>query len=137
MSGFRSAAKEALVTAGAVGLLLSAAVVHGEDLPGGSYRRSCTNVARQDGAITADCRRADGAWERTRLDDVGRCMAGVSNLDGRLTCNAELRSYGWDRDRERDLWRGYSAERDFDRGLGYGSSNPRELPPSDYYSYGR
>jgi len=137
MAKHRHGAKDGLLTVGAAALLLSAAVVHGEDLPGGSYRHSCTNIERQDGGVTANCRRADGAWERTRLDDVDRCMAGLANLDGRLTCNAELRGYGWERDHERDLWRGYSAERNLDRGFGYGSSAPREFPPSDYYSYGR
>jgi hypothetical protein len=138
MANYRRRAKDALLTGAAAVLLLSAAAVQGEDLPGGSFRRSCTDVEKQDGSITAHCRRADGAWERSTLNDVDRCMGGLANIDGRLTCNTQLRSYGWDRDHDRDLWRGYSEVRELGRELGYGSSMPaRDFPPSDYYSYGR
>jgi hypothetical protein len=46
----------------------------------------------------ADCLRTDGRWSRTALD-LDRCVGGIANIDGRLTCNQGDGGRGWWRDR--------------------------------------
>jgi hypothetical protein len=120
-------------------MLLSAVVTPGnaQNVPPGSYLRSCTNVQTYGDRLVADCRRTDGSWGRTALGDVDRCAGGIANMDGRLTCNRAGRTHGWSRDQDDGHWRGY------DRGPGYGSSSgywPHrgDWPPGGYPSdYGR
>ena len=103
--------------AGAAMLLsVAASPAQAQGMPGGSYLQSCTNVRMHGDRLVAECRRADGGWERTALN-VGGCAGGIANTNGQLTCN-------------------YSG------GPGYGSSYDR--PSQDryygyprYYGYGR
>ena len=92
-----------------------------------------------DTLVIADCRRMDGRWGRTALRDADRCVGGIANVNGRLTCTYAERSYGWNRER-REEWRGYS--RGLDEGQGYGSSleyGPRGhyFGNRDYFGAGR
>jgi CVNH domain len=98
-------------------MLLSAAAApaHAQNAPPGSYLRSCQNVQTQGDRLVADCRRADGSWGRTSLD-VDRCVGGIANMDGRLTCNHSDRSYGRSRDQDNGQRQGYNRE------PGYGTS---------------
>lgn len=93
-----------------------AAPAHAQNVPPGSYLRSCTNVQTQGDRLVADCRRADGSWSRTALD-VDRCVGGIANMDGRLTCNGNDRSQGRSRDQNR---RGYDRAPDYGSSYGYG-----------------
>ena len=55
--------------------------------PDGSYLRTCTNVqAFGDRLLMADCRRADGSWDRTVLRDIDGCRGDIVNANGRLRC---------------------------------------------------
>lgn len=104
------------LTAGAAMLLSAlAAPALAQNVPLGSYLRSCQNVQIQGDRLVAECRRADGRWSRTALD-VDRCVGGIANMDGRLTCNHGDRSYGSPREEDNGRWPGY------DHGPGYGSS---------------
>lgn len=97
-----------------VAMLLSLAAIpaQAQGVPGGSYLRSCTNVRMFGDRLVAECRRADGSWDRTGLD-VSGCDGGVANTNGHLTCN-------------------YS-------GPGFGSSygEPYSSAPSRFYGYPR
>jgi len=54
--------------------------------PRGSYTQSCRDVQVSGDRLEAQCRRADGSWERTGLN-LGNCNGGdVSNQNGRLVC---------------------------------------------------
>jgi hypothetical protein len=115
------------------------APAHGQSVPPGSYLQSCRNIHTQGDRIVADCRRTDGSWGRTALEDVNRCAGGIANTDGRLTCNRADRGDRWSRDRDygdRSRYR-HDSERDYDRGPGYDTSR-QYRPPAGYGpGYGR
>jgi hypothetical protein len=89
--------------AGAAVLLSLAALPARAQAPGGSYLETCTHVRPYGDGIIADCRRVDGSWGRTALRDVDRCVGGIANMNGNLTCN---------RGGER-RWDGYGSSRDY------------------------
>jgi hypothetical protein len=64
--------------------------------PGGSYLETCTNVRTFGDRIVADCRRVDGAWNRTALNDFDSCVGGISNMNGQLACNHAGRHHPWE-----------------------------------------
>jgi hypothetical protein len=103
----------AAAMAGAAVLLSLAATPALAQVPGGSYLRTCSDVGMSGDRLVAQCQRTDGSWRRTVLRDVDRCVGGIANMNGRLTCN-----YGE---------------------LGYGSSfdRDRSSAPSRYYGYPR
>jgi hypothetical protein len=103
--------------AGAAMLIAAvAAPAHAQNVPPGSYLQSCRNVQTQGDRLVADCRRTDGSWGRTALD-VDRCVGGIANMDGRLTCNGNDRSQGRSRDQNR---RGYGSSYGYGPQGGYG-----------------
>jgi hypothetical protein len=71
----------------AAAMLLSLASIpaQAQGVPGGSYLQSCTNVRMFGDRVVAECRRADGSWDRTSLN-VSRCIGGLANANGQLTC---------------------------------------------------
>jgi hypothetical protein len=101
------------VIAAAAMLLSVATPALAQGVPGGSYLQSCSNARMSGDRLVAECQRPDGSWNRTALRDVGRCVGGVANMNGQLTCN-----YGEP---------------------GYGSSDARSYSsaPSRYYGYPR
>ena len=102
----------AAIAAAAVLLSLGAIPAQAQT-PGGSYLQSCTNVHIFGDRVIADCRRMDGSWDRTALRDVDRCVGGIANMNGRLTC-----TYGE---------QGYGSSREYRPHGGY----------HEYYGYGR
>ncbi len=117
--------------AGAAMLLSLGATPAQAQVPGGSYLQSCSNVRASGDRIVAQCRRTDGSWTRTALHDANRCVGGIANMNGQLTCNRRGgRQQGWNR------------EQRWDRGDGYGSSHrPENRYRQDFsynpYGYGR
>jgi hypothetical protein len=118
--------------AGAAMLLSLGAIPAQAQMPGGSYLQSCTNVRAHGDRVVATCRRTDGSWERTAINDVRNCNGGLANMNGQLTCGRRTGpQYGWDR-----RHRGFG---------GYGSSNDPRFERSyghhgwrgDYDYYGR
>ena len=84
--------------------------------PGGSYLQSCTNVRASGDRVVANCRRTDGSWQRTAINDVRNCNGGLANMNGQLVCGrGNGPAQGFDR-RHRDF-EGYGSSRDprFDR----------------------
>jgi hypothetical protein len=85
-------------------------------MPGGSYLQSCTDVRANGDRVVATCRRSDGSWQRTAINDVHSCNGGIANANGQLVCGRRHGpQYGFDR-RHRDF-EGYGSSRDprFDR----------------------
>ena len=99
--------------AGAALLLSLGSIPAQAQMPGGSYLETCTNVRGFSDRIIAECRRVDGSWRRTVLNDVGSCSGDISNQNGRLDCA-----------------RGGRFERPWE---GYGSSYDYRYPPRYYY----
>jgi hypothetical protein len=145
MSRSLVAGKCAFFGGAAMLLSLTAAPLHAQGFPDGSYLRSCTNVAVYGDKLLADCRRTDGSWGRTALRDVDRCVGDIGNMDGQLACNRAERNYGSSRDRDyRRHWpgNGYGYDnRDYGPGWGGSSDYGRyrgDWPPAGYPSdYGR
>jgi hypothetical protein len=80
--------------AGAAMLLSLGAIPANAQAPGGSYVRSCNNIQASGDRIVADCRRMDGGWNQTALDDLGSCVGDIGNMNGQLTCNRGGQGYG-------------------------------------------
>jgi hypothetical protein len=67
---------------------------HAQPAPQGSYLGSCTHVRMHGDRLVAQCRRINGAWDRTALDVAG-CSGDIANLNGHLSCNRATREgYG-------------------------------------------
>lgn len=64
---------------------LLASAAGAQNLPPGSYIKSCPDAAMVDGTLIANCKQADGTVRSTTLPDAGRCPE-VVNRDGHLTC---------------------------------------------------
>ena len=74
--------------AGSVMMLSFAAVpASAQGLPNGSYMQTCRNVAVHGDRLLADCRRTDGSWARTALQNVDHCAGDIGNMNGQLACN--------------------------------------------------
>jgi hypothetical protein len=109
----------AAAIAGAAIVLSLAATPALAQVPGGSYLRTCSDARMFGDRLVAECQTMDGGLRRTVLRDVDRCVGGIANMNGRLTCNYGEPGYGSSLDRDRS-----SAP---SRYYGY----PR------YYGYGR
>jgi hypothetical protein len=81
-------------------------------VPGGSYLQSCRNVHMRGDRLVATCRTEEGRWNRTAINNIGRCAGGLANSDGRLICGTRGGSFNVGSERGR--WRGEHE--------GYGSS---------------
>lgn len=57
-----------------------------DDLPRGSYRETCRDIRRRGDSLTAKCQTMSGRWNRTALNDIGRCVGEIVNDDGNLQC---------------------------------------------------
>ena len=105
--------------AGAAMLLSLGATSAQAQMPGGSYLQTCNNVRAHGDRIVATCRRSDGSWQRTAIDNVDSCNGGIANMNGQLVCGRHQgRTYGFDR-RDRDF-QGYGSSYDprFERSYG-------------------
>ena len=122
MDKYRYGGRCATIAAAAI-LLSLAALPARAQAPGGSYLDTCTHVRTFGDRLIADCRRMDGAWNRTELNDFDSCVGGIANMDGQLACNHARRDYGA-RDRR---WDGYGSSGGYGPG-GYGPGRP-----GDYY----
>jgi hypothetical protein len=104
MRNYRVGAGRAPIAAAALLAALATIPAHAQGVPGGSYLESCTNVHLFADRIVADCRRVDGGWDRTALRDVGRCVGGISNMNGRLICTYGEPGYGSAREYRPHRW---------------------------------
>ncbi|HBE21694.1 MAG TPA: hypothetical protein DEG17_09100 [Cyanobacteria bacterium UBA11149] len=59
-------------------------------IPEGSYKQTCQRITPIDDTLTAICRKIDGGWMETRLENYRHCRNGsVDNLDGLLVCDRQ------------------------------------------------
>ena len=89
-------------------------------MPGGSYLQSCNNIQARGDRVVATCRRSDGSWQRTAINDVHSCNGGIANANGQLVCGRRQGpAHGFDR-RHRDF-ESYGSSHDprFDRSQRY------------------
>lgn len=131
MKNYLSGAVYGAITAAAMLVSLGATPAQAQ-MTGGSYLQTCTDVRASGDRVVATCRRSDGSWQRTSINDVHNCNGGIANANGQLVCGRRQGpTYGSDR-----------RHRNFD---GHGSSNdPRFDRPQrhqgwrgDYNYYGR
>jgi phage tail protein X len=117
--------------AGAAMLLSLGATPAEARTPGGSYLQTCTNVRAHGDRVVATCRRSDGRWQRTAINNVRNCNGGLANANGQLVCGRRHSpTFGFDRRHRQFQGYGSSHDRRFDRS--YRHHNWR----GDYY-YGR
>ena len=118
--------------AGAAMLLSLGATPAEAQTPGGSYLQTCTNVRAHGDRVVATCRRSDGHWQRTAINNVHNCNGGLANANGQLVCGRRHGpTYGVDRRHREFEGYGSSYDRRFDRS--YRSQGWR----GDYGYYGR
>jgi hypothetical protein len=58
-----------------------------QDVPPGTYLRSCGEVYLRGDTLVATCRGMDGSAHRSSLPAVRGCVGDIGNVNGRLTCN--------------------------------------------------
>jgi hypothetical protein len=58
-----------------------------QQLPRGSYLRTCPEASTHGNRLTAVCRTRDGQFRQTMLGNIDRCVGDIANVDGRLRCN--------------------------------------------------
>jgi hypothetical protein len=82
-------------------------------VPGGSYLQLCRDIQVRGDRLSATCRTREGSSNQTSLDNIDRCVGGISNYNGRLVCGTYGGGFnmgsGGDRDRQDD---GRRADRD-------------------------
>lgn len=55
--------------------------------PSGSYQNSCQNIDADWQRVSAVCRKRNGQWNYSTLEDYRRCRGDISNDNGRLVCS--------------------------------------------------
>lgn len=98
MNMFKSGALALIAIATAV---IFAAPAEARWAPSGSYAATCRNVRYDGDLLTASCKRRDGSWHNTYLDNADDCDANIVNNNGQLEC-------GW------SDWHGRRSGRDYD-----------------------
>jgi hypothetical protein len=56
-------------------------------LPSGSYQQSCNNVTLEGTTLAADCRKRNGQYGLSRLEQIDQCRGDISNREGNLACD--------------------------------------------------
>ncbi|MDR1229243.1 MAG: CVNH domain-containing protein [Azoarcus sp.] len=77
--------------------LLALAAAHAPpvlaDVPGGSYRQTCSNIKLDGENLTAACKRFDGSARTSTLEFATSCVGTISNVDGNLVCTGPVGSF--------------------------------------------
>jgi hypothetical protein len=55
-------------------------------LPPGNYQRTCENMRMEGNKLMGYCRKVDGGWRNTSLNNVNQCKTQIVNDDGNLRC---------------------------------------------------
>lgn len=94
-------------------LLPLAAMPAAAQVPGGSYTQSCRDVQVRGDRLTATCRTQEGGWNQTAIGDIGQCVGGIANSDGRLVCGTRNGRFNMGSESSRDRRdEGRQADRD-------------------------
>jgi hypothetical protein len=74
--------------------LLAATAAYAAEVPGGSWKQSCSNASFNGKRLSATCARVDGSFQKSNLGYSRACAKGssVSNMDGNLVCD-QYRAY--------------------------------------------
>jgi len=65
-----------------------------QNVPSGSYQSSCQNIDADWKRLSAVCRKRNGQWNYSTLEDYRRCHGDIANFNGRLTCVGGDDGYG-------------------------------------------
>lgn len=68
-----------------------------KSLPQGSYWRSCTDFSIAGDKLSATCQTIKGTWVKAEFPDPDGCPEWITNLDGRLACEAHQPGASFDR----------------------------------------
>ncbi len=80
-------------------------VLCAQNMPGGSYQKSCQDVWVERDTLHASCQDASGNWQPTSLDDFDDCGGDITNRNGQLICTTPgTRDSSW-----QDRWNHGSA----------------------------
>ncbi|MDR0702389.1 MAG: CVNH domain-containing protein [Azoarcus sp.] len=63
------------------------------DVPGGSYRQTCSSIRQEGENLTATCKRFDGSSKTSTLAFATSCVGNISNVDGNLACTGPVGSF--------------------------------------------
>jgi hypothetical protein len=63
------------------------------DVPGGSYRQTCSNIKLDGENLTAACKQFNGAIKTSTLEFATSCVGSISNVDGNLVCTGPVGSF--------------------------------------------
>ena len=66
--------------------LLAAFVMCAAQNPGGSYEKSCRNIAVHGDTLSAKCQSSGGGWHDTKLENFPTCTSDITNVNGKLSC---------------------------------------------------
>jgi hypothetical protein len=55
-------------------------------VPGGSYTQTCQDIRVSGDTLKATCKKGNGQWKKTSLDDFNQC-SDIANNNGKLRCN--------------------------------------------------
>ena len=67
--------------------VLPSSAAQAQQVPRGSYLRSCPEATVSRNTLIATCRQVDGQWRQSTLADVDRCVGDIGNNNGRLRCS--------------------------------------------------
>jgi len=73
--------------------------------PRGSYRQTCERVSWDCKTLSAVCRTRQGTLAVTSMQDTGRCIGDLANMDGQLHCSKDASPPGGSyMESCRDIW---------------------------------
>ena len=61
--------------------------------PIGSYQKTCKDYKMAGYTLNATCRKMDGSWMNSSLDQAHGCVGDVGNVNGILVCTGPVGSY--------------------------------------------
>ena len=77
----------------AAAMLTASVSVFADNLPPGSYKQTCSDIALSGETLTATCTRFDGSRKKTELPFATSCVGMISNVDGNLACTGAVGSF--------------------------------------------
>ena len=67
-------------------------VLYAQNMPGGSYQKSCKDAWVERDTLHASCEDANGNMQQSSLDDFVDCGGDITNQNGRLACTTPERN---------------------------------------------
>ena len=90
--------------------------------PTGSYAQSCSNVRIEGGRLYADCRDTSRQTRSSSIE-YGRCVGGINNVDGLLTCDGTRGRWENTGGNNGGGWGGGNGNNGGNNGGGWGGGN--------------